>query len=150
MITFLQGHNIFFSDAKTLVCPVNTVGVMGNGLARAFRDRIPGLYDAYQKACRNGIFQKEGYFLYETQYGKKILCFPTKRHWKKDSHIRYIKEGLQKLVETYKERGITSIVFPPVGCGKGNLVWEEVKPILIEYLTDTDMEVTVIEPNGYW
>ena len=50
----------------------------------------------------------------------------------------------------YKEKGITSIVFPPIGCGKGNLAWEEVKPVLIEYLTDTEMDVTVIEPNGYW
>lgn len=149
MITFLQGENIFFQDAKTLVCPVNTVGVMGNGLACAFKNRYPGLYDAYQKACKMGVFQKDGYFVFEEKYGKQILCFPTKRHWSKDSQLRWIESGLKKLAETYKENDITSIAIPPIGCGKGNLEWQQVKPLIIQYLAGTDMDVRVLEPGGY-
>ena len=150
MITFIQGQNVFFSDAKTIVCPVNTVGVMGNGLARAFRDRYPGLYDAYKKACANGVFQKQGYFVFkDPDFKTQILCFPTKRHWKNDSQLRWIRDGLAKLANTYKDHNITSIIFPPIGCGKGNLSWVDVKPLLIEELAMTDMDIRVIEPGGY-
>ncbi len=150
MITFIQGHNIFYSDAKTIVCPVNTVGVMGNGLARAFRDRYPGLYDAYKRACASGVFQKQGYFVFkDPDFKTQVLCFPTKRHWKQDSQLRWIRTALKKLADTYKEHNITSIVFPPIGCGKGNLTWDEVKPVIIDELTKTDMEIEVCEPGGY-
>lgn len=147
MITFHQGHNIFYSDTETIVCPVNTVGVMGNGLACAFKNRFPGLYDAYVKACRAGVFHTKGYFVFETQFKKKILCFPTKRHWRHDSQIEWIRRNLEKLAKTYKEDGITSITFPPIGCGKGNLPWSAVKPVLIECLAKTDMDVRVCEPD---
>jgi hypothetical protein len=84
MITCHENQNIFFSEADTLVCPVNTRGVMGNGLALAFRNRYSGLYDAYRRACQLNVFEKEGYFIFTEKYGKKILCFPTKRHWVRD------------------------------------------------------------------
>lgn len=147
MITFVQGHNIFYSDTETIVCPVNTVGVMGNGLACAFRLRYKGLYDAYAKACKEGVFHSKGYFVYETLLKKKILCFPTKRHWHHDSQIEWIRKNLNKLAETYKEEGITDITFPAIGSGKGNLPWAQVKPVIIECLAGTDMEITVIEPE---
>jgi O-acetyl-ADP-ribose deacetylase (regulator of RNase III) len=150
MITFHQDENIFFSKAKALVCPVNTVGVMGNGLAAAFRNRYGGLYDAYKKACNTGVFEKDGYFVFTEKYGTKIVCFPTKRYWGHDSQLKWIKEGLKKLAETYKEHDLTSIAIPAIGCGKGGLEWDEVRPLITEYLGETEMEVIVLEPgNNY-
>ena len=33
-----------------------------------------------------------------------------------------------------KRRGITSVVFPPLGCGAGGPKWEEVKPVMEKHL----------------
>jgi hypothetical protein len=48
------GSDLFASPAHTLVNPVNTTGVIGAGLARAFRDRYPEMFCQYQELCRRG------------------------------------------------------------------------------------------------
>ena len=50
MIRYVN-EDIFSSDAQTIVNPVNTVGVMGKGLALAFKDsRTPCTLHIYQLA----------------------------------------------------------------------------------------------------
>lgn len=147
MIHFEIPGDIFKCQAQTLVCPVNTVGVMGNGLARAFRDRFEGLYEAFQKACENGTFSNCGFFLYHFSDTRKILCFPTKRHWKNDSRIEWIDKGLERIVKDYERLGITSLAVPPLGCGKGNLKWEDVRPLIYHHLDPIDIKVGVFPPR---
>ena len=79
-----------------------------------------------------------------------MLNFPTKNHWKFPSEISYIKLGLQKFVDTYKEKGITSIAFPLLGTHNGGLSKEEVLPIMISYLSKCDIPIEIYEyePNA--
>jgi O-acetyl-ADP-ribose deacetylase (regulator of RNase III) len=46
--------NILDSSADALVNTVNTVGVMGKGIALQFRQAFPDNYDAYVRACEPG------------------------------------------------------------------------------------------------
>lgn len=46
--------DLFASDAQTLVNPGNCVGVMGKGLALAFRRRYPAMYRDYVDRCAGG------------------------------------------------------------------------------------------------
>lgn len=43
MIEYIEG-DIFSSPAQVIVNPVNTVGVMGKGLALAFKQRYPEMF----------------------------------------------------------------------------------------------------------
>lgn len=148
MLTFLQNSDIFESDCQTLICPVNTVGVMGNGLALAFRNRVPGLFKAYQEACNNGEFQRRGMFLFTSTNGVRVLCFPTKKHWRMPSKIRWIDAVLKILATTYEHHGITSLAVPPIGCGKGTLVWcTDVRPLVELHLGSLPIRVDVFEPD---
>lgn len=72
-----------------------------------------------------------------------VLLFPTKKDWHEPSRLEYIEAGLKKFVETYAEKGITSIAFPKIGCGCGSLSWEEVKPLMERYLNPLPIPVCV-------
>lgn len=146
MIEFEEVADIFESGAQTLVCPVNTMGVMGAGLALVFKIRFPGLLKAYKKACRDGVFQKEGIFVYDYSPTRKILCFPTKRHWAHPSKLIWIDQGLRVIAKDFGKYGITSLAIPAIGCGKGQLKWEDVSPLIDQYLDPLDLKVGVYLP----
>lgn len=141
MIEYIQG-NIFNSKVQTIVNPVNTVGVMGAGLALEFKKRYPKMFQSYKRACNKGLLSVGKLMLCdESDY--RILLFPTKTDWREPSRIEYIESGLKKFVETYESKNITSIAFPKLGCGKGGLDWQEVKPIMERYLGNLPIPIIV-------
>ena len=141
--------NIFNSRCQVLVCPVNTVGAMGNGLARAYRDKFPGLYEVYQQRAHSRYITTLGLNIsnfVNVGNGQHVLLFPTKAHFMDDSKIDYIEAAMRTLEPAMAMLGLKSVAFPKVGCGKGNLDWAtEVKPCLIEYLKATSLEVELYE-----
>ena len=130
------------STAQTLVNTVNCVGVMGKGLAKAFRERDPAMYEAYKSICERELLEPGKLWLWQ---GSKswILNFPTKKHWRNPSRIEWIESGLRKFVAEYANHGIKEISFPRLGCGNGNLNWEDVRPLMERYLKDVDIAVYV-------
>ena len=135
--------NLFQSSANVLVNPVNTVGVMGKGIAKDFKRIYPEMFREYQLLCKNKQFSVGQLFLYKTS-DKWILNFPTKTTWRGKSRIEYIEAGLEKFVATYQANEITSIAFPQLGCGHGGLDWEnQVRPIMERYLKDLSIMIYI-------
>ena len=133
MITYLCG-DLFESPAKVLVNTVNTVGVMGKGIALKFKRIYPEMFEAYRNHCERGNLGIGQLFLYKTP-NKWILNFPTKKHWRHPSKVEYIEAGLRKLRSHWPEMGLTSIALPELGCGNGELDFEgQVKPLMERYL----------------
>lgn len=141
MICYIEG-DIFSSPAQVLVNAVNTVGVMGKGIALAFKNRYPRMFELYKDACEKKKFQM-GKLMLCREIDHTILLFPTKENWRNPSKIEYIKKGLDKFVKTYAEKNITSIAFPKLGCGNGDLAWDEVRPIMEEFLKPLPIEVYI-------
>ena len=140
--------DIFSSNMKTIVNTVNCVGVMGKGIALEFKKRYPDMYKEYVSMCRNGEIRPGKPYYYTDILGNSVLNFPTKDHWRSPSKLSYITDGLKWFKEHYKELGITSIAFPPLGCGNGGLTWEVVGPLMYYYLNDLPIEVEVYAPYG--
>jgi O-acetyl-ADP-ribose deacetylase (regulator of RNase III) len=142
MITYVSA-SLFQSPAKVLVNTVNTVGVMGKGIALDFKRIYPEMFQQYQALCEAKKFDIGQLWLYKTPH-KWILNFPTKRHWRDKSRPEYIEAGLQKFVDTYDQRGISSISFPQLGCGNGELDWElQVQPLMERYLQALPIDVFI-------
>jgi O-acetyl-ADP-ribose deacetylase (regulator of RNase III) len=138
MLTDEHG-NLLEAPADALVNTVNTVGIMGKGLALQFKQAYPGNFQAYQSACRRGEVRLGMMFTYETgqlDRPRFIINFPTKAHWRSRSRLSDIKAGLASLREVIRERHIDSIAVPPLGCGNGGLEWSDVRPLIIEALGD--------------
>ena len=143
MITYTTA-SIFDSPALALVNPVNTVGVMGAGLALEFKRRYPTLFEFYKWACRDHELEI-GRLVYYNAYGKIIVLFPTKQDWRSQSRIEYIEEGLRSFACDYIPEGIPAVSFPMLGCGLGGLNWGDVKPLMEKYLQDVDIPVYIHE-----
>ena len=142
MITYVVG-DLFQSPAQVLVNTVNTVGVMGKGIALDFKRVYPEMFTKYQHFCEAGQFNIGQLWIYKTPH-KWVLNFPTKKHWRNKSKPEYIESGLKKFVQTYDDKGITSISFPMLGCGNGELDWiTQVKPLMEKYLAGLPIDIYI-------
>lgn len=147
MITYVKG-SLFESPAKVLVNTVNVVGVMGKGIAKVFKQVYPEMFKRYQHLCEDGKFTTGQLWLYKTPH-KWILNFPTKKHWRSPSRLEFIEAGLQKFVDSYSKLGITSIAFPHLGCGNGELDWERaVHPLMEKFLANLPIDTFIHEHGG--
>lgn len=149
MIRYAKG-DLLHAETEALVNTVNTVGVMGKGIALQFREAYAKNYAAYRAACKAGTL-KTGAVLAvqdESVSGQKwIINFPTKAHWKADSQYDFITSGLKALRHKLIELNINSVALPPLGCGNGGLDWTRVRPMIETELGDLDLDVVVFEPN---
>ncbi len=149
MIIEGQG-SLLEAQADALVNTVNTVGVMGKGVALQFKQAFPANFTEYEKACRKG--QVELGRMFVTHTGKfqprLIVNFPTKKHWKNNSQLADIRTGLEDLVRIVKEEKVGSIALPPLGCGLGGLRWEEVRPLIEEAFASLTNVETILYPPG--
>ena len=144
MIQYIRG-NLFTSNAKVLVNTVNTVGVMGKGIAAQFKKNYPLMYKEYKTLCEEKKFDIGQLYLYQTP-NKWVLNFPTKRHWRNPSKLEYIEQGLIRLTEMADQWQITSIAMPKLGCGNGGLDWEsQVKPLVEKYLKKSPIQASIYD-----
>jgi O-acetyl-ADP-ribose deacetylase (regulator of RNase III)/uncharacterized protein YwgA len=151
MIEYTEG-NLLKADAEALVNTVNTVGVMGKGIALQFKRAFPDNFRQYEQACHEN--QVEPGQMYTVSTGsllnpRYIINFPTKRHWKGKSRLEDIEHGLQSLIKEIRRLGIQSIAVPPLGCGNGGLEWLQVKHLIEEAFVEVpDVRVLLFEPQG--
>ena len=161
---FLAQGDLFFSRMQTLTVSVNTVGVMGKGLASRAKYQFPDVYVHYQDLCRNRKLQMGKPQLYKREASlehqladdpsslpnanaeKWFLLFPTKRDWRERADIRGIEEGLQWLTNNYAKEKIMSLAIPALGCGLGRLEWHDVGPLMCRYLKTFDIQVAIYLP----
>jgi O-acetyl-ADP-ribose deacetylase (regulator of RNase III) len=151
MIIPSQG-NLLEAQAEALVNTVNTVGVMGRGIALQFQRAFPANYAAYKKACDAGEVMPGKMFIFEERAlggPRWIVNFPTKRHWKGKSRLEDIRDGLADLAEEVQRLGIRSLAMPPLGCGLGGLDWAQVRPLIESAFSAVpEVQVLLFAPEG--
>ena len=150
MIHYVTGNLLAASD-EALINTVNTVGVMGKGIALQFKDRYPYNFQVYQQACKEGsIFPGKLLVTRDSNLStdsKWIINFPTKKDWKHRSKYEYIEEGMKDLVRVLDQYRIKSIAIPPLGCGNGGLDWSKVKELMEKYLGELNVDIHIYQPN---
>ena len=135
MIEYDGPGDLFRCGTQTIACPVNAVGVMGAGLAAAFRIKVPGLFEFYRlhySAQSGPLHERERRLrVFEITPRKKVLLFPTKGDWRKPSRLNLIDANLETLGDTFVDLGITSLGLPRIGCGLGKLDWHaSIRPLI--------------------
>jgi O-acetyl-ADP-ribose deacetylase (regulator of RNase III) len=144
--------NLLDSDCQCLINTVNTVGVMGKGIALEFKKKYPHMFEVYKLHCMKGSLNTGQVMFYRQKpnplfVDDKIIClFPTKEHWRNPSRIEYIESGLKAFIKYYPDWKIESVAFPKLGCGNGGLDWEHhIKPLMIGYLEQLPIRVEIYE-----
>jgi O-acetyl-ADP-ribose deacetylase (regulator of RNase III) len=149
MITFTQG-NLLEARAEALVNTVNTVGVMGKGIALMFKERFAENFRRYAAACKAGQVRTGEMFVTqvsELDGPRWIVNFPTKQHWRGDSRMEWISQGLHDLRRFLLENKVESVAIPPLGAGNGGLDWAEVRKQVEAILGNLEADILVFEPT---
>lgn len=151
MIHYKKG-DMLQSGAEALVNTVNTVGVMGKGIALQFKEAFPSNNKFYVDACkRKELVPGKVLAIWDENLGlgkKLIINFPTKVHWRQPSKYEYIEKGLVDLREVLEKEKVKSVAIPPLGCGNGGLEWSKVRPMIVNALADVAIDVYLFEPNA--
>lgn len=135
-VEYTQG-NILDSDCDLIVCPTNTVGVMGAGLAKTCRDAFPGLFEAYQAACRNDTHTTKQAIIID-----RVACVASKQHWRNPSQLSYVEQGLRSLKQQLTGR---SVAIPRIGCGLGGLDWITVRNLIEDIFHDAPERIVIYQ-----
>lgn len=149
MVIFKQG-NLLEARAEALVNTVNTVGVMGKGIALMFKERFAENFRRYAAACKAKEVRTGKMFVTEVSEldgPRWVINFPTKQHWRCNSRMEWITTGLQDLRRFLIENEVKSVAIPPLGAGNGGLDWAEVRPRIEAALGDLSTEILVFEPT---
>jgi O-acetyl-ADP-ribose deacetylase (regulator of RNase III) len=150
MIEVVEG-NLLTAEVDALVNTVNTVGVMGKGVALQFKQAFPDNFKSYKHACDRGEVRPGEMFVWDSgRLGPQryVINFPTKRHWRGQSRMADIDSGLHDLVRVIRDLHITSVAVPALGCGNGGLDWAEVRPRIEAALATLPVRVLLFPPSG--
>lgn len=155
MIRYIKG-SILDTPVDAAVNTVNTVGVMGKGVALVFKRMFPHNYEIYREACKMGLVRTGKMHVTLNVVGTfplYIINFPTKEHWKNPSKMEWINAGLMDLFyHVIPFRKIKSLAMPALGCGNGGLDWFAVKKAINAYgspmASKLGVDVIVYEPES--
>ena len=130
--------NLLDADVDALVNTMNTVGVMGKGIALEFKHAYPQNFRAYKRACDAHQVRPGMMFVFDNCTGET-----TERHWRNPSRIGDIVGGLEDLREWIERLRLRSLAMPPLGCGNGGLSWSDVRPLIEERLATLGSDVNI-------
>lgn len=144
-VTLVKG-DLLQSTSHALVNTVNCVGVMGKGVALAFKKAYPEMFKDYVGRCADKEVQLGKPYIFDA--GKHLIVnFPTKGHWRAVSRLADIEAGLAALHDLVAKWDIRSIAVPPLGCGNGQLDWAVVGPTLERHLQTLAIPVQLYVPH---
>jgi len=146
MLQFVKG-NMFDIEADIRVNTVNCKGVMGAGVALAFKNRYPQMFLEYRRACLADEVHPGEVYVWKGPSKEWVINFPTKRHWREKSRYEDIASGLEALKEYLKKFPGIKVALPALGCGNGGLDWARVAPMISSTLESLNAEIYVFEPS---
>ena len=145
-ITYVSG-DITRNRAELLVNTVNTVGVMGKGVALAFKTAWgDAVMRPYRQACQSGALRPGGCLLFPLPDGRRWAALATKADWRHPSQISWVETGLRELARLARQANIHTIALPPPGCGNGGLAWEDVHPLVLRELQGFSLHIYARRP----
>lgn len=149
--------NLLDDDADVLVNTTNAVGVMGKGIALAFRQRWPEIMGPYKAACASGRLRGGAVMLFDLPGGgdlfgerrpRRWAAFCTKQHWRDPSRYEWVEEGLPELRRLLLAGGHRTVAVPALGCSNGGLSWARVRPMIERAFADLpEIEVRLYAPQ---
>ena len=127
----------------------NVYGVMGAGIAKEFKRRFPNNYRLYKDICTKAMqsnIEIVGSFCgeYNLETNKSILNLFTQDKPGPYARLEWIKSAFEDALDENSIHIPRSIAIPKIGCGIGGLTWTDVKRILEEIESDTEIVVAYL------
>lgn len=156
MTVLTTAADLFEYPAQTKAVPVNCVGVMGAGLAAAWRDRYPQGFLAYRKICQAGLRSGKPAMTLTTPllaFGDSFgdcqwILWPTKFHWSHRSDLGHILQSIEYVGRHLESWDVQSLAVPALGCGLGGLDWGVVGGEILSAFGEYKIPVTICLYDG--
>ena len=119
--------------AQALAHGCNCAGSMGAGIAVAFRERYPEMYEEYRRRCKAEPrqFNPGDVFLWKNDDRPWVFNLATQeRYWRGRATYEAIEACLVKMRQLADGQGIGRVSMPRIGAGLGGLSWRKVKAII--------------------
>jgi O-acetyl-ADP-ribose deacetylase (regulator of RNase III) len=120
------------------------------GLALSLREHAPALYKDFRHYCQSTHPKSGGLWTWAGADGRRIVNLFTQEgaeghHGGKPGKatLPNVRHALKALREEIAEQGIASLALPRLATGVGGLEWDDVRPLIHEYLGDTGIPVYV-------
>lgn len=126
--------NMLNEKHDAIINTVNTMGVMGKGVALAIKNRYPEVYELYRECCLRKEVQIGKVLAIRASDGTWVLNIPTKKHWTNPSKYEWVRDGIIDLNHIIRKLELKNIGMPFPGCGNGKLLKYDVRPLLYQYL----------------
>lgn len=108
--------------------------VMGRGCAQEAKTKWPDLPLMLGQAIQgNG---NEAFWFPIPSEHEPLITFPVKHKWFEKADLDLIRKSATKIAGMTALKRLKVIVLPRPGCGNGQLLWEDVKPVLEPILDD--------------
>lgn len=150
MLVEYKTGNLLNSDANALVNAVNRRGFMGAGIALAFKNKFPEMYESYKQLCAEGAY-KDSQITFYTYPKNKFngVCIINLQTVDDNLVGQYslIKEGLQQLANQVQQDNMKTIAIPPLGCGIGGLDKKIVHNMIIDAFADVKVTLYLYNFN---
>lgn len=147
-LNIIEDGDIWSTKAGMVVIPINTVGVMGCGLAKDCKERFPHVYEDYRKRCKAGNWSPEHLHVYWITDSYSLLLFPTKIDWRNGSPLDLVEANLEKLGRCLERFPLNELHVPPLGCGAGGLKIPVVRNLVETYLLSPKCTTYFYQPYG--
>jgi len=139
--------DIFTTKAEAIGHGVNCRGLMGAGIAVAFKQRFQGMYEAYKVRCITGELQGGEVFPWRDDSGLWVYNIASQVEPGPNAKVTLFLPAMIKTLMHAEKHGVRSIAVPQIGCGIGGLDWPEVRGLL--QLLSRDFPATEIEGWTY-
>jgi len=144
--------DLFLSNYKNIVIPTNGVirsdggGVLGAGVAKQYRDRVPGAEEhlGIHLLANGNVFGR-----INEHEGKTYWAFPTKDHWRDGCVRGLVIASAVQMGEAVNDSS-QGWVMPRVGTGYGGVPWSEIWVDLVDHLSHPKVFVVKLSnlPSG--
>ena len=109
-ISIISDRSIDTTECQTIINFISCDGVLDFDII----EKYPIMSAKIINFCQNNLFDSGKLWLYKETKENWIVNFPIKTLYSDSFNIKFLETGLDKLVETYKEKGIKHIAFPPI------------------------------------
>ena len=147
MLTFIQGDLLQASEPYIAqgVAEGNQEG-LGTGLAFKISKRWPIIQSAFKRVARSGSFKGGTIWSHPGVDGGPGIVYLATQPDMYHATMPYLRKSVRRLRTWAENNNIVAVGLPKIGAGLGKLSWEDqVKPLLIEVLSDSTTKFVVYE-----
>lgn len=105
------------------------------------------MLDDYRRALAEGEVGIGRPHVWTAPSGERVINLPTKDAWREPSRLEFVTAGLDALREYLAGAGPVAVAVPALGCGRGGLNWDSVRPLMIERLSGLAASIFMYGPS---